>query len=176
MVEVNAIPTLFQDQVTKECGGLHLEERFKNPEDRTCSSAWWQQNGVRLEMVEVVNCLWIICTVMPYIGKKIANSPHNHTRIQLHHIREKNKAGILHLPISKRHITSCPKDKKQTPTPTDNPKDKHSHQSTTHVLVQSSVVCVLARLLQVRAVEKKDAGLLSLLVHIRSIQKKRPNY
>ena len=53
LVEVNTIPTLFSGSGTKECGGLHLEERFKNPE--ACSSAWWQQNGVRLEIVEVVN-------------------------------------------------------------------------------------------------------------------------
>ena len=123
--------------------------------------------------VEVVNCYGSY-VLLCHISDKIAISPHNHTRIQCHHIREKTKQEYCTYPFQS-NISHPVRRQEANSNFNEQPKDKHNHhQSTAHVLVQSSVVCVLAKLLQVRAIEMKDAGLLSLLVHIRSIQKKPP--
>ena len=55
---------------------------------------------------------------------------------------------------SKRHIAPYPKKRPNFSFERQR-KDKHSHRSAAHILVQSFLVCLPARLLQVRTIETK---------------------
>ena len=50
-------PHCFGIRLPRNAEDYIWKKDLKPPEDSTCSSAWWQKSGVRLEIVDVVNCL-----------------------------------------------------------------------------------------------------------------------
>lgn len=116
--------------------------------------------------------MWIICTVRPYI-KKIATLPiiiHISSPAILVERRSKHIAPTH----CKRHIAPYPNTRPNFSFE-EQSKAKHSHRSVTHILVQPFVVCVLARLLQVRPIERKTPDS-SRFVCKSELCRKRPNY